>query len=509
MKADKPRSLIVYPYLLAVYPILYLWSHNTAEVPAADLVIPIAISVGAVLLLQVLVGLAVKDRQKAALIVSLAVIFYLSRGHVSRALYVYVPWGYHFTAQPRFLTLWIALAAVLVTAVVRTRSSLHGLTRFLNLASAALVAMPLAGIVAYQVSEDGSMRTARRWDRFVAARCARQAMLHPEPGQPPRDVYYIILDEYGRADRLKQVFGYDNRSLTRYLARKGFYVADKSVSNYSTTYPSLSCSLNMDYLDVIASREGAKSVGYYSQFGSMIRNNTVARMLKNAGYRFVFVSSGWQVTDRNPYADVLRRPSAMNEFDRVLLSDTALVELEPAILNSYRHHTKYSFEQLAEIPKMRQPSFALVHIVCPHRPFVFDSDGNLPDRPSGVSEADYYRASYPAQVEYVNKKVCEAVERILAGSDVPPIIIIQGDHGFQSDNPTNLTGMSQSREILNAYYLPDGGNKLLYPSISPVNSFRVVFNRYFGGSYKLLKDQTYELRLSKSKHVTEFRRLDD
>lgn len=44
-------------------------------------------------------------------------------------------------------------------------------------------------------------------------------------------------------------------------------------------------------------------------------------------------------------------------------------------------------------------------------------------------------------------------------------------------------------KILNAYYLPEGEG--LYPSISPVNSFRLVFNTYFQADYSLLDDRSY------------------
>jgi hypothetical protein len=44
---------------------------------------------------------------------------------------------------------------------------------------------------------------------------------------------------------------------------------------------------------------------------------------------------------------------------------------------------------------------------------------------------------------------------------------------------------------LNAYYLPKG-YKDLYDSITPVNSFRIILNEYFGASYPLLPDITYE-----------------
>ena len=45
--------------------------------------------------------------------------------------------------------------------------------------------------------------------------------------------------------------------------------------------------------------------------------------------------------------------------------------------------------------------------------------------------------------------------------------------------------------ILNAYHLPGGGSGLLYDYITPVNTFRVIFNLYFGTSYALMKDENW------------------
>ena len=42
--------------------------------------------------------------------------------------------------------------------------------------------------------------------------------------------------------------------------------------------------------------------------------------------------------------------------------------------------------------------------------------------------------------------------------------------------------------ILNAYYLPDGGEQLLYDSISPVNTFRLIFQYYFNEDIELIED---------------------
>jgi hypothetical protein len=53
--------------------------------------------------------------------------------------------------------------------------------------------------------------------------------------------------------------------------------------------------------------------------------------------------------------------------------------------------------------------------------------------------------------------------------------------------------------ILNAYYLPNGGDQMLYSTITPVNTFRLIFDYYFGGDYGLIEDISYN---SKSKEDT-------
>jgi hypothetical protein len=74
------------------------------------------------------------------------------------------------------------------------------------------------------------------------------------------------------------------------------------------------------------------------------------------------------------------------------------------------------------------------------------------------------------------------------------VIIIQGDHGpgghLDWDSLENSC-LWERTSILNAYYLLGSEASGLYPSISPVNSFRVVLNAYFGADMPLLPDRTY------------------
>jgi len=98
-------------------------------------------------------------------------------------------------------------------------------------------------------------------------------------------------------------------------------------------------------------------------------------------------------------------------------------------------------------------------------------------------------------VTFLNSRLKAALDRILADSERPPVILVQGDHGPGSGlNMTEMekTDVRERYSILNAYYLPgDAPPSQLYESISPVNTFRVVLNRYLGTKYPLLKDESY------------------
>lgn len=45
--------------------------------------------------------------------------------------------------------------------------------------------------------------------------------------------------------------------------------------------------------------------------------------------------------------------------------------------------------------------------------------------------------------------------------------------------------------ILNAYYIPNNVNLFLYETITPVNTFRIILNNYFGQNLPLLEDKSY------------------
>ena len=75
------------------------------------------------------------------------------------------------------------------------------------------------------------------------------------------------------------------------------------------------------------------------------------------------------------------------------------------------------------------------------------------------------------------------------------VVVIEGDHGYgYHDNPA-----LSEREFsnLNAYFFSDKNYQSLYPTISPVNTFRIILNKYFCKNLPLLKDSSSFLQQKK------------
>jgi hypothetical protein len=159
----------------------------------------------------------------------------------------------------------------------------------------------------------------------------------------------------------------------------------------------------------------------------------------------------------------------------------------------------FQFDALEQVPDDPDPTFTFAHFTLPHPPYVFDAEGNFVTRERAASMgAD---AGYVQQLEYTNTRMQELVDKLLAGPD-DPIIVIQSDEGPHPDaleqdeddyewTQAPLVDLQRKLRILNAYYLPNGGEDGLYETITPVNSFRLIFDEYFGADLPLLPDQTW------------------
>ncbi|MCK4897589.1 MAG: sulfatase-like hydrolase/transferase, partial [Anaerolineales bacterium] len=303
------------------------------------------------------------------------------------------------------------------------------------------------------------------------------------------DIYYIILDGYARDDILHKFYQLDNSDFLDDLNQLGFYIAYCSQSNYAQTQLSLASSLNSNYLENLNERYNS---GNTSRLGlpELIKHSSVRQALQNLGYKTIAFDSGYDATrfedadqyysprivqDINDFEDLFIRTT----FARVLAEGISFLNLPPdweARDQAHRERILYTLEKLKEIPDEAGPKFVFAHIISPHWPHVFGPNGEpVHEHPDSVS-------GYTNQVIFISDQIQSVLTEIIENSEIPPIIILQGDHGSVIESP------QRRMSILNAYFLPDNGDQLLYEEISPVNTFRLIFNYYFGDEAPLLED---------------------
>lgn len=489
------KNQIIHPLLFAILPILILYTQNINYVRVSEILLPVMVAVFFAILLWSAIDLGFKEKKKSGFIISLFFILFFSFGHIYNAIrYFYI--GDIKIGRAGYLLVVIGILLILATLfVIKSRGNFKQITKFLNSAAAFLVLFQLI-ISAYGIFTRENFRAENEVNTPILE----------TPGNLP-DIYYIIVDAYGGSDVLEEFYDYDNSEFLEDLSQKGFYIANHSRANYCRTILSLSSSLNMVYLDTLSQRVGGESRNLFPLI-NMIKHNEVTNFLKQRSYEFISFSTGYSKTEITNADIYISKPGLLSEFQNVLLNTTPIPIVLKEVLDQHDLHRErllFTFETLAQLPEMKSPKFVFAHILAPHPPFVFGENGEpvQSDRPFyfrrnhnrfNESEKEEFIRKYKNQLAFINKKLVNTIDAILAGSTSPPIIIIQGDHGpsaMLDYNNLENSNLKERMSILNAYYLPPNSPVELYAGISPVNTFRILFNHYFDANFTLLKDKCY------------------
>lgn len=497
------RIIVPHPFLFAFYSVAGVYSQNASQVPLDWTFRSLLISFLIAFVSYVALHFKFRDAEYAAWGTTLFVIWLFS-GHaylllLEQSSFWRSPFG-GMLAIALFSSALLLFASRWLWGKITSRRTI---TVFLNVVSLTLVLFSV-WIVGSTLFHSNSQV------QMIKDRMSRFEVSATDTNSVSPDIYFIVLDGYGRDDILRDLYGFDNSEFVSFLWDSGFYVADRSSSNYPQTELSISSSMNLDYLNVFV--EGFGGTSDRSPLRELMQHTVLRRFLKDRGYTFVALPSAAlfaQIADADVYYDVVS--SGINEFEGLVLSSTVLgvwveswgVELP---VQGYRLHRRYilsALETLQAVPEMPGPKFVFAHILSPHPPFILDREGNfiLPDRSYSTwdaslfpGSAEEYKKGYTDQMMFVNSQIMKIITNILEKSANPPVIIIMGDHGpgaYYDTLNLNESCLAERFSILNAYYFPDGNYKLLYPSITPVNSFRVVLNQYFDANMDLLEDKNY------------------
>lgn len=487
-KLNEWFSIPWYFIVFSAYPVLTLLVSNIGQVKLRAGLRPLVVSIliGGVLFL--LLRLILRDAHRAAFLSTLWLVLFFSYGHVYTKLVE--KWDkINFT--PYLLVASLVLAVLFTVWATRPRFTFRDSALALNVVSLGLVIMSV-----WQIGSKLPPATVNG-HRVVAKNSPVQVLTLP---QDPPDVYYFILDMYTRQDLMKDAYGYDNSGFVKDLESRGFYVAQCSQSNYTRTELSVTSSVNLSYLQELDPKfNDAASIARGTLWDSL-KHNTARYELESLGYKTISFANGFPWSEWDDVDMFITPPPfspGMSEFETLFmqttlartLQDFGWLNLDEVDGQNYRDRDTTVFNSMKNIAAMPGPKFVYTHLILPHPPFVWGPNGDHTDPANYWDEKklypeDKFEIGYTNQVTFVNAKLLQMIDTIQSESKTPPIIILQGDHGpWIQPNPQHFF-------ILNAYYLP-GHNDKLYPQISPVNSFRYIFNNYFGGKYDMLPDVTY------------------
>ena len=506
------RVAKAYPFLLAFVPILNYAANNPDQYGMGDLVFLLAVTAGACAVVYALTALVSRGRA--------------APGLPAFVTLLYVGWFFGYRriagiltgdpAHPPHLLLipaGLALSAGLVWWIRRREGLLDGLGRFLTVMGVLVV-----GWSAVQIG-----RAWLRGENMIADSELARELARPIEGpktvpEPRRDIYLIVLDEYANSDVLRERFHYDNGPFEDSLRALGFHVPRLVRSNYLHTLLSLPSMLNAAHLTALEGELGA-DVKHPRLPNYLLEHGRVPRYLQERGYEFVFYPSDWwHSTATSPLADVVFRPWRGFDLMRKMGGGELERTVRGATILSYFNrshrweadHVRRTLRGVAALAGADpRPHFAFAHILKPHNPYVFDR--NCDPLPRQKEDDDV--GPYLEQVECLNRLLLATVRQILADSPVPPVIVLQGDHGTKLLHATGyrspeLVPAAAARErvgAFGAYYLPDGGAEAFGDTVTVVNVMGNVLRHYFGADLPRAGDEQY---ISPADAPYDFRRVD-
>ncbi len=553
----KKCRFLFHPILFSIYPILSLYVSNINHIKPGDVVRPVLISLLFGVITLFISKLVVKDWERAGLVTSLALILVFSYGHVYNLIEGKAIAGLVIGRHRSMVCLFGSTLLLGGWWFWKKVDETRKLTEILNVVAGVALLFPMLALSSHTISQMSNTANSAAPQPTSEEQVAGSPALNNLP-----DVYYIILDAYGRQDVLDVVYEYDNAPFINALTERGFYVAGQSQSNYMQTILSITSSLNFNYLEeIVVPLNPAQKNPFV--IDSHIKESSTRQILESLGYDTVAFNSGYPATELvhavyyyAPASDSQEGVlNSLSNLGRMSVFETMVVQSSAAILVTdyatkcssehqqegggllaqdietpttiaswlgnpcrifdkfntglqypfvkHRERILFTLDALPNLPDTDNPRFVFAHMIAPHFPFVFGPNGEVNYEPGtshlfwhyeGTREA--YITGYTDEVTYLNKRILEVVDGILATSEIEPIIIIQGDHGpdanWVGSDPFPIPGIVERFSILNAYYLPSScSDNQLYDSISPVNSFRVVFNACFNGDYELLADRHY------------------
>lgn len=495
------RRFTIFPFHIFLIPLFFVW-HIINEyfglIPFKYSGTILMYYFGLSVVLFLIGKLLLKDTVKAGCLASIGLMIFFFWGVVHDFLKsLHLP---AFFVSYKFLfAIVLILVTIFIISLRKRKDPPFRLSRFFTLLFGLFV-LAEAIISIYKKIDDRDKKNALNYYNIPLLQRTELNNLHTP------DIFLIIFDEYASSASLRQYEGYDNSLLDSILIRNNFFVVKDSKSNYNFTPLSISSILDGQYFN--KPLEGRLSDPLLSLEGQYtIKHSYIPQLFSQQGYEIINLGM----------CDLKDAPAPVESLFNsnctgLLYKETLWGRMENEIWWHIRNNTGMNWTLMQSDKEINfpatnranyqhtldelntqsnKPKLVITHLMMPHAPFYYDRTGAVRPDPY-FGNLTFPDSLYIDQLIYTNTWIDSIAQAANHKNNRPRVVIIAGDHGYRDKKNDPATRNKQFMN-LNAWYFSDGDYSQLYDSISSVNSFRVILNKYFQANLPLLKDSTIRI----------------
>lgn len=323
------------------------------------------------------------------------------------------------------------------------------------------------------------------------------------------NVFFIVLDQYGRYDVLKELFNFENSNFLKDLKNRNFFIANNSSSNYVRTVFSMPSVFSKDYVF----NSNVKSKEQISLATSVFSNETeVIKFFKKNKYKVAsLIYNGSNCDTKNVDYCFSTSRLSFSDLEVNLLKLTPLWSIRHFVDDFLTMQLSYyeftDMQKYLETVNWKNNNFAYMHLLMPHGPFRFSSNC---DR---LKTFDSNKVKgYINQIKCSNSSFLKLFD-FIKENDPKSIVILASDHGprtfwlektprkeffkgykhLESLNRMDIAYQENLFKNLLAMHIPDdlSCSKYLSNDLTLVNLFRIVESCLTETEPKLLKNRWF------------------
>ncbi len=487
-----------YPFHLFLLPVFFIASKYTQYAGLLDMKVTIGAWLLVTLILLVLsfaLNFFWHAFQKAAALVTCLSIVFLFFGGFRESLQHSN--FLHFLSAYKFLLPFLTLVYILLLLHIKKRNTVVRLTQYLNLFLLLVCCMEAVKIIAQ------NKQLHRAGEPQMLTSIMNDSMKKQLP-----DIYFIVPDAYPSTSYQSEVLHSDNTAFDDSLQSKGFRVLVNSKSNYNRTIFSMLGTFNMDYLNWLHHAQAINSKDFNRSMQE-INNARLFSFLKEHHYNIVNLSifdinhqqalrkelflsvTTWEMIFRFTFGTYFSRDISYHWFTD---KKDHLKKNQLALYSPLKTYSAKVVDSLLKMDskKRSNPAFVYAHLSFPHYPYFYDSTGKPYLNESIFTDSMITdKKKFAGYIKYSNQQLLKIISAIQEKNTKNKVIIIQSDHGIADLDPTRKLDAFRN---YSAFYFSDHDYQTLYDSMSNVNTFRIILNKYFAQKLQLLPDSsTYTL----------------